>query len=420
MKQSKLPVVIVGSGLAGLCCARELTEQGVAVEVLEAGDGVGGRVRTDEVDGFLLDHGFQVLQTAYPEAQRVLDYPALQLRPFEPGALIHWNGRVDLLSDPWRRPSQAPRSLFNGLGSLIDRWKLAQMRFHLVHTPLASLLREPDSTTGSYLSDEWKFSDEMIERFFRPWLSGVFLERELRTSSRFFKFIFRMFALGDTALPARGMGAITAQLADRLPAGSIQLNTQVARVEGTEVRLANGRTLAAQAVVVATDGPAAALLTGRPELKPESRATTCFYFAAERPPVADPILVLNGDPTGPINHLCVPSQVASTYAPTGKSLISVSVLGEAAGDELARLELDVRHQLADWFGPEALTWRPLRSYTIRHALPAQPVGRWDEPSPTNQCGPRLFACGDYRESASIQGAMLSGRRTAEEVLTLIS
>ena len=97
-------VLIIGAGLAGLCCARRLAEAGVTFQIVEASDGIGGRVRTDEVDGFLLDRGFQVLLTAYPEARRVLDYSRLDLKPFSPGALSWFAGRMNRLVDPWRTP----------------------------------------------------------------------------------------------------------------------------------------------------------------------------------------------------------------------------------------------------------------------------------------------------------------------------
>ncbi len=82
---SRPDVLIVGAGLSGLSCALWLHEGGLSVLVLEASDGIGGGVRTDEVEGFLLDRGFQVFLMAYPEAQRVLDYGALDFKPFYPG-----------------------------------------------------------------------------------------------------------------------------------------------------------------------------------------------------------------------------------------------------------------------------------------------------------------------------------------------
>lgn len=416
---SSNPVIIIGGGLAGLCCARRLCDAGVQTLLLEADDDVGGRVRTDVVDGFKLDRGFQVLQTAYPEAQEQLLYNVLDLQPFEPGALIRTNGKLARMSDPWRRPSTVLSTAFNGVGTLKDRWKLAKLRKNVTSPSLEELWNTPDSTTQDYLKQECGFSDDIIQRFFRPWFSGVFFEENLSTSSRFFRFIFRMFALGDASLPANGMGEISQQLATFLPEESIRLKTRVASLDvneadGQTVQLESGETLAAQSIVLAVEGPEAARLSGGRVSAVESRQTTCFYFAAPQAPFKDALLVLNGDGDGPINNLCVPSNVADGYAPSGKALISVSVVGEQASDA-PELATAVQQQLRSWYGPTVDEWSLLRSYHIRHALPAQPAGFRDE-APPAQLAPGLYRCGDYCTTASIHGAMRSGRQTAEALL----
>ena len=412
---SAQPIVIVGAGLAGLCCARQLQARGIDLLVIEAEDVVGGRVRTDVVDGFRLDRGFQVLQTAYPEAQQVLDYKALCLRLFEPGALIHTRGRLVRMTDPWRRPQQAFSTMFNGIGNIADRWKLAQLRRHVTRGTLETLWAEPDSTTVEYLIREVGLSGDMIARFLRPWFSGVFFESELATSSRFFKFVFRMFACGDAALPEQGMGAIAKQLASGLTPDMLRLSTRVESLDGLHVRLATGETIAARAVVIAAEGPEAARLTSGLVPCPDSCSTTCLYFAADESPVREPILVLNGDGTGPINHLSVPSKVAATFSPPRRALVSVSVVG-ATVDERPDLATAVRRQLRDWFGSQVDRWSPMKSYAIRHALPSQPAHFRDSAARSRQLAEGLYCCGDHRETASIQGAMVSGRKAAEAVL----
>ena len=410
------PVVIIGAGLAGLSCARHLVRQGIEVLLLEAQDDVGGRVRTDLVDGFRLDRGFQVLQTAYPEARRQLDYAALKLRNFEPGAMIRTRGKVVKMADPWRRPQAILSTAFNEVGEFADRWRLARLRWHVTQSTLENLWAEPDSTTIDYLRTTCGFSTDMIERFLLPWFAGVFFERELSTSSRFVRFIFRMFAVGAASLPEEGMGAMSKQLANEIPGGMYRFLSRVESLDGQRVRIEGGQLVDAAAIVVAVEGPEASRLTGGKIQSPDSRSTTCFYYAASQAPIKEPLLVLNGDQTGPINNLCVPSNVAPSYAPKGQALISVSVVG-AKVNESTDLEIEVRRQLRVWFGSEVDHWSTLKRYHIRHALPSQSAHFRDGGTPNPKLVGGVYHCGDYCETASIHGALLSGRHTAEALLT---
>jgi phytoene dehydrogenase-like protein len=405
------PVVVVGAGLAGLACALHLGEGGVPVRLLEASDGVGGRVRTDVVDGFRLDRGFQVLLTAYPETQRVLDYAALDLKPFLPGALVRRESRFHELSDPWRRPSRLMSTLLSDVGTLADRLRMARYRERVRAGSLSALFDRPETSALERLRGEG-FSESMIDAFFRPFFGGVLLDRGLSASSRMLDFVFRMMAEGEVALPAEGMGAIPGQMARRLPEGTIRLGARVESLNPREVRLESRETIAARAVVVATEGPEAARLTGR-LAAPASRSATALYFAAERAPIAEPILILDGDGRGPVNNLCFPSQVAPSYAPARAVLVSASVL-EDPGDP-ATLEQAVRAQLTEWFGSEVGRWRLLRTYRIPHAQPDQsPPALEPVERPVRLAG-GLFVCGDHRDTASLHGALLSGRRAAAAV-----
>ena len=413
---SAKPVVIVGAGLAGLCCAKHLVARGIDVLLLESQDDVGGRVRTDLVQGFRLDRGFQVLQTAYPEARQQLDYAALKLKNFEPGALIMTRGKTVRMSDPWRRPTQAFSTAFNNVGDLGDRWRLAKLRWHVTKRSMEELMSEPDSSTMDYLRSHCGFSSDIIERFFLPWFGGVFFEQELSTSSRFFKFIFRIFAIGDASLPEEGMGAITHQLASAIPPTARRLSTPVDSLDELRVRLKSGETIESRAVILAVEGPEASRLTRGIVQAPESRRTTCLYFAAAQPPLEAAILVLNGDGTGPINNLSVPSNVAPSYAPPGQALVSVSIIGSKANTS-ANLLNEVRQQLRAWYGKQVDRWSLLGRYDIHHALPSQPPQYRNVPAPLPRLAEGLYRCGDYCETASIQGAMLSGRRAAECLLS---
>lgn len=407
-------VIVVGAGLAGLACARVLTRARprLQVQVLEASDDVGGRVRTDSVEGFLLDRGFQVFLTAYPEPQQVLDYRALDFQRFFPGALVWRGGKLHRVADPWRRPFQAAAHLFNPVGSLFDKLHVIDLRQQALAGSLEDVFHRPQRTSLEYLR-RVGFSEKMVEAFFRPFFGGIFLEKELRTSSRMLEFVFRMFATGPVAVPARGMGAIPAQLAEQLPLNTLKLNTPVEEVWGHRVRLASRDTVESRAVVVATDAPSAEeLLPGMPPR--EMNQVTCLYFAAPEPPVRGPYLVLNGEGRGPVNNLAVMSEVAPGYAPPGQALVSVSVL-EVAEDS-AELEGRVREQLSEWFGGAVAQWRHLRTYAIPHALPVQTPEALAEPHRRVRLSPGLYVCGDYRENGSIQGAMVAGRRAAEALL----
>ncbi len=409
------PVVVIGAGLSGLCCARLLLKHDIDVVVLEAQDDIGGRVRTDHVDGFLLDRGFQVLQTAYPEAALQLDYRSLRLHNFEPGALIRTQGRMVEMSDPWRRPAKLLSTAFNGIGTFSDRLKLAKLRWNVTHTSIDDLWLEPESTTLEYLRKTCGLSSDIVDRFFRPWFSGVFLEKELATSSRFFRFLFRIFALGEASLPEHGMGAIPSQLAHGFPSSVIRLCAPVDSLDSHRVRLKTGAIIDCQAIVLAVEGPEASRLTSGRIRVPEARATTCFYYAAAQAPFRESLLVLNGDNEGPINNLCVVSNVSLGYAPPGQALVSVSVVGKGALSP-SEAEGSVRRQLRDWYGAQVDAWSLLKSYHIQYALPSQAAHFRDgSPSPA-RLDDGLYNCGDYCDTASIQGAMVSGRKAAEALL----
>lgn len=405
-------VLIIGAGLAGLSCANTLADFGIDFLLLEASDAVGGRIRTDHVDGFLLDRGFQVFSTAYPEAKRILDYSALELHHFFPGAVIRCLGEWHRMSDPFRHPFQSLQSLFTPIGTLSDKIRVAAFRHRTRSGNLTDLFERPETSTLQHLKN-FGFSSLMIERFFRPFLCGVFLDHDLQTSSRMAEFAFRMFASGDISLPARGMGAISDQLASHFPAGRIQTHARVTSIQKTSVTLESGEVLSARAIVVATDRPAAARLV--PELNSSSyHRVTCFYYAASEPPFSGPFLLLNGEGDDPINNLCVLTQIAPTYSTTNKQLISVSVLNHA---DLWKNDLAtrVRQQLLEWFGSQTENWQVIRTYTINTAQPVQ-VPPFPNPlSRHPQVQDGRFVCGDFCATGTIDGALFSGRRTAEDI-----
>ncbi len=410
----KPDVLIVGGGLAGLACARRLHAAGVHFRLLERSDRPGGRVRTDRVDGFLLDRGFQVFLTGYPEARAVLDLDALALRPFDAGALVRFRGRFHLLADPTRHPADLARTALAPAVSLADKARVGALYAALLSRPLAATLERPETTTLAALRTRWQFSDAIIERFFRPFLGGITLDRSLGASSRMAEYVLRLFATGRAAVPARGMEEIPRQLAAALPAEAFAFGAEALRAAPGLVTTASGEALEARAVVVAAEAPQAARLLGAPAA-PSGCAAACVYFALPRAPFRRPLLVLNGDGAGPINNLAVMSNAAPGYAPDGQALLSAVVLGEPPASDEALAE-DVRAQLAAWYGPQTASWRPLRTYRIPYALPDQRPPFLSPPARDVRLAPGLYACGDAYDTASINGALAAGRRAAEAVL----
>ena len=429
-------VIIVGAGLAGLACARELVRAGRRVTVLEAADRVGGRVATDTVDGFRIDRGFQVYNDAYPEGRRQLDLAALELGGFEPGAVIADGHRLRRVSDPWRRPLAAIGGLLDGTVGIADGLRTARLRSDAIRGLRAGRL-DPDAVaplapgaaagTGPAGSGERTtreelaargFSADFVRRFFVPFFGGVFLERSLDTAASVFLFDFAMFSLGRACLPAGGMDAIPRQLAAGLPPGSVRLGTRVRGVEAGRVTLDDGTALAAAAVVVATDGLAAGRILppahGDRLATRRWKGTRLVAFAADRSPLPGRRLLVSAAPDGPIDNLTVPSDVAAGYAPAGRSVVYASIRGDWGGVD-GDLPEAVRRQAAGWCGAAAASWRHLATVHVPLALPDEsPAARAMRPvSP--RLAPGLFLCGDHCAAASINGALASGRRCAEAV-----
>ena len=410
MSTDHADVCIVGAGLAGLACARYLTRSGIETLVLEASDGVGGRIRTDVVDGFRLDRGFQVLLTQYPEPHHQLRIDELKLCRFEPGALVRVRGRFHRVSDPLRRPAAIWDALRAPVGTIADKARLAALILDVRRATPRELLRRPDRSTADELRARG-FSAKMIDTFWSPLFAGIQLDPDLEVSSRRFMLILSMLAEGDAAVPAQGMGAIPAQLAAELPHGTVMLGARVASITADGVALADGRRITARALIVATEGPAAAGLLGLRD--PGSRPVSNLHFAADAAPIPDRLVILDGERRGPASNLAVMTNVAPGYAPPGRALISVEVPGPLVPDDGALLDA-VLAQLRDWFGSMVDSWTHLRTLRIAHGHPNQRPGF--SPKQAIRLGEHRYVCGDHRDTASIQGALYSGRRAASIVL----
>lgn len=402
-----------------MCCALALSKAGRDVLVLEASDGVGGRVRTDVVEGFRLDRGFQVLLTSYPECREVLDFKALKLREFYPGALVRCEGKLHKVADPRKRPLDAAKGFLSPVATLVDKARLAVFEQRVKIGDDEAMWARAEVPAIEMIRGAG-FSPLTIERFFRPFFGGVFLDRELMVSSRMFEFVFRMFSAGRAALPEMGMAAIPGQIAAKLAKDAVRLGARVRACDAGSVTLEGGETIKARAVVVATDGETARTLLASIAPAPMNwRATSTLWYACDKPPVDEPILVLDGESgsaSGPVNSAAMTSVVCPTYAPPGAALVCVSVVDQAAaGMASSALDKACRAHIAGWFGSAADGWKLLRHDFIPRALPEQRVGVLEPARRAVETASGVFVCGDHIDNASINGAMESGRRAAGAV-----
>lgn len=405
-------VLVVGAGLAGLVCAKHLQLAGHEVVVLEAAGVVGGRVATDTVDGFTLDRGFQVLNTAYPDLRREVHLPDLDLCAFTPGAAVRGDdGGLHTFVNPLRQPWTAPATLADRLLPRADELRLMRWTAGIVLRRGRAALDRPDVSTARALADAG-LDGAILERFLRPFLAGVLLERDLDTAARFTATVWRTFVLGTVAVPTRGMAALPAHLAAQLRPGTVRLGVAAEAVTGTTVRTADGE-LRARAVVVATDPGAAARLL--PSLTaPRMRSVTTTYHVTDTAPDTRPLLRLDGT-GGPLLNSVVLTAAAPSYSPDHRALVSTSALGSAADVP----EPVVRHELARLWGVDTASWQHLHTSEVPEALPALTAPTAPGLRAPVDLGAGLYVAGDHRDSPSLQGALASGARTARSVDSLL-
>ena len=401
-------VVIVGAGLAGLTCALTLEAEGVPVRVLEASDAVGGRVRTDEVDGFLLDRGFQVLNPAYPMLQTdLVDLDALDLKPFKNAVAVRSPRHDDfvVLADVRREPTLIPQTFASGklhpasIAALARWYGPSLLEGFTPHT-------EGDLTRAEAMDRAGLTGP--LRKVVDGFLAGVLLEDDGSSSNEYTLALVRHFLRGTASLPSGGMQRLPEQLAAGLRT-PVELNTPVESVSGGRVVTAGGETIEAGLVVVATDPQSAERLTGRKV--PEGKGVTTHWFAVDEAPTPRPKIIIDQceRPVAPVVSTAVVSNVAPTYAPEGKHLIQASSLLRPGAEPVS--DADVRQHVGQIYATDAGGWELLRRDDIPYALPVQPVPfveRWDL-----EVEPGLILAGDHVDTASIEGAMESGRRAAE-------
>lgn len=407
------PVVVVGAGIAGLVCARRLEQSGREVLIIEASDGVGGRMRTDLVDGFRLDRGFQVFFEAYPNAKLELDLGKLRLKDFEPGCLV-FDGK---------KMREVHRE--NLIETIISRWIPAAdlMRLHQLGDELddlteAQIWELDDDSMIDFLKSR-KISDKTIDRFFRPFFGGVFLDRELNVSCRLFAFVWQMLDRAPATIPALGMGEIPGQIAAGIKSESFRFGTRVSglirrdgRVNG--IVLESCEEVEAEIVVVATDQASCSRITGigTPQ---QGKGCTTVYFATDQKPLHESILMVNGSGIGIVNHVACLTNASRDLAPHGQVLVSATTLDSPQMPDMELAEC-VRYELRDWFPDQKVdNWRPLRVDRLHHAQLTQEPGFIDRLTPS-QPEPGLVIAGDHTTYAGIDGAVVSGQHAAAVIL----
>ena len=412
-----MKTIIVGAGLAGLTCAKVLRERGAEVAVFEASDGVGGRVRTDEHDGFLLDRGFQVYFTSYPVAGRHLDYGALDFRDFDPGAIVRRGSEESVLSDPLRDPKALVPSLLSDAATLGDKLRTLDLAARTSAVGISAGVEngETDTSMLEYLKTAG-LSERYIDSFFRPFYGGITLNRELSTSARVLRFTLKMLATGRTVVPALGMGEMTRQLASRLPEDALHLNSPVEDLLREGERVVGVRSVQeeheADAVIVATDAPAAGALTG--EAVPEGAVgEVCLYYETDGLGSGKKIL-LNAEDGAFVNNAVEMSNISEKYAPPDRHLLyAVALTGMDLPDEdFYRRGIE---DLSRWY-PEA-DFRPLALRRIPYGQFAQPPGIHSRLPENRTKISGLVLAGEYTEDSSINGSMLSGEKAAEAVIS---
>ena len=398
--------IIVGAGISGLVAAIELERSGYAPIIFEATDRVGGRVKTDLESGFPLDHGFQVLLTDYPEAQKYLDYDSLDLIRFEPGSIIFQNGKQQKIGDPLRAISFLGPTVLASIGSMKDKLLILKLSLKLKSKSIESIFSSPAVSTMVYLRD-YGFSDRIIANFFQPFFAGIYLEEDLETSSRMFEFVYKMFGTGYATIPRSGMQAIPQQLAAQLSKSKIQFNTKVSHIENKTVHLEDGEKVKADQIIIATDASNFMTSIQRQNIKWKS----CYniYLESESAGFNKAIIALLPKKELLVNNFHFLSDIFGR----NRHLLSVTVVKEHTLSEKKLIQV-VKMELEQYCNIKTKAWSKV--YHIKKALPDLSQLTYESAVDDLTISDGIYCCGDHLANGSLNAAMASGRLAAEQIV----
>lgn len=403
-------IVIIGGGVSGLVAAIHCEKAGYEPIIIEAADRVGGRIKTDHKDGFLLDHGFQVMLTAYQEARRYLDYDALNLKSFASGAIIFDGEKTYTVSDPLREPSKLFGMLSSPVGSFKDKYLIWKLTQRLKGQKEDMLFLQQDQSTLEFLQS-FGFSDNIIERFFYPFFGGIFLENDLRTKAGMFKFVFKKFSEGLAVIPAQGIEAIPKQLKSQLNKTTFLFNKKAVGVDGKKLQLDQGDPVEFDKLIITIDP--SRILSNLKGQQLDYVGTTTLYYQTPESILNAKSIALVSESNHIINNFCVLTDVAPSYSQSGASLISVTIKDHA--EKMDNLEDKVAISLKRLTGT-ASNISLVARYDIPHALPVNEEMRFDMQFTSFTLTDDIYLAGDYLLNASLDAAMRSGRNAATAAL----
>lgn len=409
MKKSTYKIHIIGAGISGLIAAKVLEENGYHPTILEASDSVGGRVKSDYVEGFTLDHGFQVLLTSYPAAKKYLDYTSLKLQELLPGATIFINEKSQTIGDPLRKISFLFPTIFSSVGSIKDKIKILQLNTILKKKDLATIFKTPEITTLHYLQ-AFGFSEKIITTFFKPFFSGVFLEPNLETSSRMFEFVYKMFGDGLAVIPKKGMQEIPNQIKNSLQKTTISLNTKVKEVKNNSIILNDGTEIATNFTIIATE--ASSLISNLKNQEIEWKSCDTLYFECEKRVLKNPIIGLISDEKALVNNIFYHTSV-QTFGENTKELLSVTIVKNHDLSEEILIK-SVQKELIGFCGIDDAKF--LKRYQIKKALPKISNLQYELSHTETQLNSSVFLAGDLLLNGSLNAAMIAGERAALGVI----